>query len=112
MINTINGCLIQEAKLKKLESANKVDEEVVDFVIDNRSTKKTIDLPDRSEGHPSSPTKGQPAAASAPGKLKMRWLQASKWQEETVDSTVTQLVGIFCFRRVTWRFFIVSSLAK
>lgn len=82
---------LQDATEKKLnEKSKKADEETVDFVIENRSSKKSIDLPDRSETQ-ISPVKAQPAAL-APGKLKMRWLQASKWQEESADPVVSQQV--------------------
>lgn len=63
------------------------EEEVVDFVIESRSPRKSIDLPDRSEVTYTSPSKTPPTSSTcAPGKLKMRWLQ--KQQQENVAPVI------------------------
>lgn len=64
------------------------NEETVDFVIENRSSRKSIDLPERSDVQTSPVKSSLNASASAPGKLKMRWLQAT-WQEESAESNNT-----------------------
>lgn len=75
------------------EHQKKIEEDTVDFVIESRSCKKGIDLPDRSESYHGSPTKVHSASvASAPGKLKMRWLQASKCQDGSVVNDENQQV--------------------
>lgn len=86
-----------EEKQKLTEQITKQagQEELVDFVIESRSPRKSIDLPDRSEGSHTSPSKTPPMSASsgscAPGKLKMRWLQASKQQQENIEPTTIQV---------------------
>lgn len=74
---------------KDVLSTPKPEEDIVDFVIDNRSKKKTIDLPQRTETHSVSPTKSTPSMSHAPGKLKLRWLQASKQQQDQLESSTT-----------------------
>ena len=68
----------------------------MDFVIENRSPRKSIDLPDRSDMSHTSPSKTPPMCSSAgtgaPGKLKMRWLQASKQQQENIEPSYQVLL--------------------
>lgn len=69
------------------------EEEVVDFVIESRSPRKSIDLPDRSEVTYTSPSKTPPTSSTcAPGKLKMRWLQKQQ-QENVAPVIVSQMVS-------------------
>lgn len=70
---------------------NEQEQDIVDFVIDTPTPKSGISLPSRSETQ-SSPTK--PTTPSAPGKLKLRWLQASKQENE--DMVVSQVSGGGC----------------
>ena len=48
----------------------------MDFVIESNTEKPSIDLPNRS--NEASPIKPNNPSPSAPGKLKLRWLKASK----------------------------------